>query len=88
VTAAPADATAAASNLAAHGYILTATGLADSGNVFLLGTRVQGDTLPRPFASAQGSQQVQTLQQQGYAVVAVFIDLSQPVDPYTYIGER
>jgi hypothetical protein len=40
-----------ASNLAAEGYILTANGSGADNGFILVGTRVQGDTLPRPFAS-------------------------------------
>jgi hypothetical protein len=40
-----------ASSLAAQGYILTAIGGTDSTDSYLIvGTRVQGDTVPRPFA--------------------------------------
>jgi hypothetical protein len=89
VTAAPTDAAAAAADLADQGYILTATGSADgSGNILLVGTRVLGDTMPRPFISAQGAQQFQTLQQQGYAIVAVIYDPTNPANPFTYLGER
>jgi hypothetical protein len=86
-TAAPAAAPAAAAALAAEGYIITATGLADSaGDIVLVGARVQGDSMARPFIAAQGKD-VQTMMQDGYATVAVIIDSSQS-DPYTYLGER
>jgi hypothetical protein len=89
VTASPTDAPTAAANLAAQGFIITATGQADSiGNVVLVGTRVQGDTMARPFVAAQGSSAIQAMTQQGYANVAVIVDLSNPTNPYTYIGER
>jgi hypothetical protein len=89
VTASPTDAPTAAANLAAQGFIITATGLADSsGNVVLVGTRVQGDTMARPFVAAQGSSAIQAMTRQGYANVAVIVDLSNPNDPYTYLGER
>jgi hypothetical protein len=89
VTAAPPDAPTAAADLAAQGYILTATGSADgNGNVILVGTRVMGDTMPRPFLSAQSSQQFQTLQQEGYAIVAVIFDAANTANPFTYLGER
>ena len=85
----PTDAPTAAANLAAQGFIITASGLADgSGNVVLVGTRVQGDTMPRPFVAAQGSSAIQAMTQQGYANVAVIVDLSNPSNPYTYLGER
>jgi hypothetical protein len=89
VTTSPTDAPNAAANLAAQGFIITATGLADSiGNVALVGTRVQGDTMARPFIAAQGSAAIQAMTQQGYANVAVIVDLSNPTNPYTYLGER
>jgi len=89
VTAAPPDALTAAADLASQGYILTATGSADgNGNILLVGTRVLGDTMPRPFLSAQGSPQFQTLQQQGYAIVAVIFDAANTANPFTYLGER
>jgi hypothetical protein len=89
VTTSPTHAPTAAAGLAAQGFIITATGLADSsGNVVLVGTRVQGDTMARPFVAAKGSSAIQTMMQQGYATVGVIADLSNPNDPYTYLGER
>ncbi len=89
VTTSPTDAPTAAATLAAQGFIITATGQADSsGNILLVGTRVQGDTMARPFIAAQGSSAIQSMQQQGYANVGVIVDLSNPTDPYTYLGER
>jgi hypothetical protein len=89
VTASPTDAPTEAANLAAQGFIITATGLADStGNILLVGTRVQGDTMARPFVVAQGSPAIQAMMQQGYANVGVIVDLSNPNNPYTYLGER
>lgn len=85
VTASTAGAPAAAGTLAAEGYIITAIGQADgSGDLFLVGTRVQGDSLPRPFEAVQSG--LATLQQQGYALVGVISDLS--TDSYTWLGER
>lgn len=89
VTISPTDAPTAAASLAAQGFIITATGLADgSGNVVLVGTRVQGDTMARPFVAAQGSSAIQAMMQQGYASVGVIVDNSNPTNPYTYLGER
>jgi hypothetical protein len=89
VTASPANAPAAAAGLAAAGYIITATGLADSsGDILLIGTRVQGDTLPRPFVIAQNSSETQMMQQEGYALVGVIVNLAQPAYPYSFLGER
>lgn len=88
ITASTAGAPAAAGTLAAQGYIITATGQADgSGDLFLVGTRVQGDTMPRPFEAVQGSSEFQSMQQQGYAVVGVIEDLTQ-ADEYTWLAER
>jgi hypothetical protein len=85
----PTDAPTAAANLAAQGFIITATGQADSsGDIFLVGTRVQCDTMARPFVAAQGSSAIQSMMQQGYANVGVIVDLSNPANPYTYLGER
>ena len=89
LTTSTAGAPAAAGTLAAEGYIITATGQADAtGDLFLVGTRVQGDTLPRPFEAVQGSSEFQAMQQQGYAIVGVIVDLTQTADPYTWLGER
>ena len=87
VTASPSGAAAAAASLAANGYIITATGMADlDNNILLVGTRVQGDTMARPFVAAAASQS-SMLQQQGFAIVGVINDASQS-DPYGYLWER
>ena len=89
VTTSPTDAPTAAASLAAQGFIITATGLADSsGNVLLVGTRVQGDTMARPFVAAQDASAIQAMMQQGYANIGVIVDLSNPNNPYTYLGQR
>jgi hypothetical protein len=88
-TTSPTNAPTAAAGLAAQGFIITATGQADSsGNILLVGTRVQGDTMARPFVAAQGSSAIDSMMQQGYANVAVIVDLSNPANSYTYLGER
>ena len=77
-----------AADLAAQGYIITATGVADDiGTVVLVGTRVQGDTLPRPFIAAQGGAQIVTMQSQGYATVGVIFNPATTLN-YTFLGER
>jgi hypothetical protein len=44
----------ASADLASQGFIITATGLADNlGNVLMVGSRIQGDTMARPFVAAQ-----------------------------------
>jgi hypothetical protein len=59
----------------------------DAGDILFVGTKVQGDSMPRAFIAAQGSSQFLTLQQGGYANVGVSVDLSQSIS-YTYYGER
>ena len=62
------------SNLAAQGYILTAIGgegNTDGSGILLVGTRVRGDTLPRPVMVVPLSGDINQLLQQGYAVVGV-----------------
>ncbi len=89
VNASPTNAPTAAAQLAAQGFIITATGTADGvGNVLLVGTRVQGDTMARPFVAVQGSAAVQTMMQEGYANIGVIFDSTNASDPYTYLGER
>jgi hypothetical protein len=86
-TASTAQAPTAAASLAAQGYIITAIGQADNlGNLYLVGTRAQGDTMARPFIAAPGGSQNQ-LMQQGYAIVGVIFNSTQS-DYNTYLGER
>jgi hypothetical protein len=77
-----------ASALAQQGYILTAIG-GDTTNGFLLvGTRVQGDTMPRPFkAVTTPTEDVNALLwSQGYALIANFDNgLGTAM---TWIGEK
>jgi hypothetical protein len=87
-TASTAQAPTAAASLAAQGYIITAIGQADSsGTLYLVGTRVQGDTMARPFMAVPGGVSENQLMQQGYAIVGVIFNLTQ-TDPYTVLGER
>jgi hypothetical protein len=90
-TAAPADAATAAANLASQGYIITAVGIADSAaDIVMVGTRVQGDTMPRPFMSSAIANDP-AMFQQGYAMVGSITYPSPTVtDTYTiaYLGER
>jgi hypothetical protein len=66
-----------AQGLAAQGYIITASGstqAADGTGVLMVGTRVQGDTMPRPMMIvplAQEAAGLDQLFQQGYAIVGV-----------------
>jgi hypothetical protein len=81
-----------AANLAAQGYIITAIGGDPQSQIMLIGTKVQGDTLPRslltvfPFAGGDLSQ----LQSQGYAVVGLVLQLNNSGTPIadTWIGEK
>jgi len=72
-TASIVDAPAAGADLAQQGYIITAFGMADAStsSVVLVGTRVAGDTMARPFVTATtfSSFQQQGYAQQGYAIV-------------------
>jgi hypothetical protein len=76
-TATLGTASTVAQGLAAQGYIITASGstqAADGTGVLMVGTRVQGDTMPRPMMIvplAQDSAGVTQLFQQGYAIVGV-----------------
>jgi hypothetical protein len=76
---------AAAADLAAQGYIITAFGGNTTDGFLLVGTRVQGDSLPRSLRSVPLGQQTTQLWQPGYAIVAV---LQNPDYSLTYIGER
>lgn len=63
----------AANTLASQGYIITAMG-GDAGlssNVIIVGTRVQGDTLPRPVLVVPLSGSYDPLAKGGYAIVGV-----------------
>jgi hypothetical protein len=82
-TVSSANAATAAANLASQGYIITAIGLADSAaDIVLVGTRVQGDTMPRPFMSTAVANDP-TVFQQGYAMIGT-IDYPSPTVPNTY----
>lgn len=65
----------AATDLAAEGYILTAAGGSGFTDSFILvGTRVQGDTMPRPFVALPYTGKGETFFQQvkaGYAIVGI-----------------
>lgn len=87
-TATFATAQTAAANLAAQGYLITAMGGSDpSGNLYLVGTRVQGDTMARPFASVTGTgtQESAAIMQPGYAIVGMVQDAQGNL---TILGER
>lgn len=67
-----------ASSMAAQGYIITAVGSSNTDNGFILvGTRVQGDSLPRSFVLNQGFEN-------GYAIVGAVFDSKGN----TFFGEK
>jgi hypothetical protein len=90
-TASSGNAAAAAVNLASQGYIITAIGLVDSAaDIVMVGTRVQGDTMPRPFMSTLIANDP-TMFKQGYAMVGAVIAESTTVPGTvapTFLGER
>ena len=59
--------------LADAGYIITAFGRAGGGEYVLVGTRVRGDTAPRPLQVWTSMNEAFGLLQ-GYAVVALYWD--------------
>lgn len=79
----------AATQLAAQGYIITATGSSNLNDSFVLvGTRVKGDTMPRPFIALKattGTQVQNEVMNPGYALVGVVEDAK---GNDTYLGER
>jgi hypothetical protein len=86
-------ATALAQQLASQGYIITATGstqAADGSGIILIGTRVQGDTMPRPFIV--GNLLTGTLDplfSQGYAIVGAVTKIqNNSLVLKNYFGER
>jgi hypothetical protein len=85
-TASSATLATVAANLASQGYIITALGGSGSTDSYLLvGTRVQGDSVARPFVTAVSGAQAATVWQPGYASVAVVQDSSGNI---TWLGER
>ncbi len=79
-------AASAASDLASQGYIITAVGGNDTDGVVLVGTRVAGDTIPRPFLSAQNGASAVPLVAGGYAIVGVMYRAPQGF--IAWLGER
>jgi hypothetical protein len=75
----------AASELAADGYILTALGGNVDDGFLLIGSRVKGDTLPRPLLVVPQGEQNSELWQAGYAIVGCLIDAD---GTETFIGEK
>lgn len=90
-TAAAADVATTAAALAQQGYIITAIGPADAGSdLFLVGTRVAGDTMPRPFmVGTKGFADLDfALEQQGYAIVGLTYDPNNASYGVALLGER
>jgi hypothetical protein len=75
----------AANALAQAGYIITASG-GSGDNLFFVGTRVQGDTVPRPILVIQAGESPQPLANGGYSPLAVGADSNGNV--LFFIGER
>lgn len=79
-------AAATAKSLADQGYILTATGGNDVDGIVLVGTKVAGDSEPRPFMAIENNGNARTLTDGGYAVVGVFYTPSQGF--IAWLGEK
>lgn len=79
----------AAGQLAAEGYIITAIGGSNINDSYILvGTRVQGDTMPRPFVdldTTTGTEAADKLMNPGYAMVGVIQASNGNI---IYLGER
>jgi hypothetical protein len=75
-----------ASNLASNGYILTAIGGESTDGLLLVGTRVKGNTTPRPlrFQSFLNPPPVQ-MNVEGYAIVGL---VNTPAGDTIWVGER
>jgi hypothetical protein len=72
-------------SLASQGYILTAYGGNPTDGFLLIGTRVTGDTMPRPLKIVPDGQQQTQLWPQGYAIVGL---LTGSNEVFTWVGER
>jgi hypothetical protein len=85
--------TSVATNLASEGYIITAIegqDTVDGSNVLVVGTRVKGDTLARPFLVVSSAANLNQITAQGYAVVGVVnnTDASGDLLFKNFLGER
>ena len=84
-----ADIQTAAQNLAANGYIITATGGDSTNGIVLVGTRVQGNTAARQLLIDVIPGAPESLSSGGYAMVGGFFQATGPSSGITYwIGER
>lgn len=88
-TATFATLSAAETSLGQAGYIITALGGNGTDGFVLVGSRVRGNTAPRPvLIGTQGSQQQQQIFSQGYAIVGYIVQNSGGVSVTTFIGEK
>jgi hypothetical protein len=80
---------AAATSLGADGYIITALGGNPTNGFLLVGTRVQGDSMPRPVLVVvpRTQRELNMLLRSGDAVVGYLIN-SAGNGSSTWIGER
>jgi hypothetical protein len=78
--ATPDTVASAAAGLAQQGYIITALGGNGTDGFLLVGTRVQGDTLPRPFGAAS-----QLTANRGFAMVGYVFNYDAATATGTYI---
>jgi hypothetical protein len=77
----------AATTLASQGYIITAIGGDATNGIVLVGTRVQGDTLPRQIlVEPSFTAQTALIYTQGYALVGVVNNNASGIG--VTIGER
>jgi hypothetical protein len=74
-----------ATSLAQAGYIITAAGGDYTDGILLIGTRVKGDSMPRPIMVIPAGQSPLALNQGGYAIVAL---INPPAGLPMWIGER
>jgi hypothetical protein len=79
---------AQAEDLAQQGFILTAIGGNPSDGYLLVGTRVAGDTMPRPLKAvvSPGQDVASELWSQGYAIVGFITNANNTA--VTWIGEK
>jgi hypothetical protein len=72
--------------LATEGYIITALGQDGAGGLVLVGTRVRGDSAPRPLEVVTGTGVPQDLLARGFAIVGYIFDAD--TNTTTWIGEQ
>jgi hypothetical protein len=81
-----------AQQLASNGYIISAMGGTSADGILLVGTRIAGDSMPRPIVvvNVPGSLSPQSLDSGGYAVVGLLYELDSDGNLLAnyWIGER